>query len=175
MSKVRTTLYDQISPNKIYLKEKPFGFKMDPSKGLEENLDDFNKITIDFANIDEKISDENQAIILLNSLPDFFKEVMAAIKYGKDNLLLDDVLGALRSRDLEIKFEKRDSNNGENLMARGRLDKKDGRNYRGKSKSKSRLKGKLKCFLCHKEGILKEIVKRGEKTRKTNKMQVRFQ
>ena len=61
--------------NKIYLKEKLFGFKMDPSKGLEENLDDFDKITIDLANIDEKINDEIQAIILLNSLPDSFKEV----------------------------------------------------------------------------------------------------
>ena len=61
--------------NKIYLKEKLFGFKMDPSKGLEENLDDFNKIIIDLANIDEKISDENQVIILLHFLLDSFKEV----------------------------------------------------------------------------------------------------
>ena len=41
-------------PNKICLKEKLFCFKMDPSKGLEENLDDFNKIKIDLVNIDEK-------------------------------------------------------------------------------------------------------------------------
>ena len=52
---------------------------------------------------------------------------------------------------MEIKFEKRDSNSGENLMARGRPDKRDGRIYRGKS----RFKGKLKCILCHKEGQFK--------------------
>ena len=45
--------------NKIYLKEQLFGFKMDPVKSLEENLDDFNIITIGLANIDERISDEN--------------------------------------------------------------------------------------------------------------------
>ena len=45
--------------NKIYLKEQLFGFKMDPFKYLEENLDEFNKITISLANINEKISDEN--------------------------------------------------------------------------------------------------------------------
>ena len=32
---------------------------MDPTKSLEENLDDFKKITVGLANIDEKISDEN--------------------------------------------------------------------------------------------------------------------
>lgn len=55
--------------NKIYLKEQLFGFKMDPSKSLEENLDVFKVITIGLTNIDEKISDENQVILLLNSVP----------------------------------------------------------------------------------------------------------
>ena len=54
--------------NKIYLKEQLFGFKMDPSKNIEENLDDVKKITVSLANIDEKISEQNQAIMLLNSL-----------------------------------------------------------------------------------------------------------
>ena len=54
--------------NNIYLQEQLFGFKMDTSKNLEENLDDFKKITVGLANIDERISDENQAFIILNSL-----------------------------------------------------------------------------------------------------------
>ena len=45
--------------NKIYLKEQLFGFRMDPSKNLEENLDEFKKITMALDNIDEKISFEN--------------------------------------------------------------------------------------------------------------------
>ena len=61
--------------NKIYLKDQLFGFKMDSSKTLEENLDDFKVITIALANIEEKISDENQAIILLNSLPESHKDL----------------------------------------------------------------------------------------------------
>lgn len=32
--------------NKIYLKEKLFGFKMNPAKSLEKSLDDFKVITI---------------------------------------------------------------------------------------------------------------------------------
>ncbi|TXG53283.1 hypothetical protein EZV62_022452 [Acer yangbiense] len=75
--------------NKIYLKERLFAFKMNASKGLGQNLDDFKKMTIELANtgIDEKLSDENEAIILLNSLPDSYKDVKAAIKYGKQHRL----------------------------------------------------------------------------------------
>ena len=87
---------------------------MDPSKSLEENLDDFNVITITLANIDEKISNENQAIIILNSLPESYRDVKTAIKYGRTLLSLQVVLSALRSRDLEFKKEKK-VNNAEGL------------------------------------------------------------
>ncbi|TXG51781.1 hypothetical protein EZV62_024305 [Acer yangbiense] len=68
--------------NKIYLKERLFGFKMDPSKNLGQNLDEFKKMTIELANVGtyEKLSDKNDVIILLNSLPESFKNVKAAIQ-----------------------------------------------------------------------------------------------
>ena len=50
---------------------------------LEENLDKFMKNTISLANIDGKISDKNQAIIILNSLLDTYKDLKAAIKYER--------------------------------------------------------------------------------------------
>ncbi|KAA0036441.1 hypothetical protein E5676_scaffold360G00940 [Cucumis melo var. makuwa] len=90
---------------------------MDQSKSLEENLNKFQKIVVDLNNINEKISDENQAIILLNSLPETYREVKAAIKYGRDSLTMSIVLDALKTRYLEIKKERKD---GELLMARGR-------------------------------------------------------
>ncbi|TXG61834.1 hypothetical protein EZV62_013197 [Acer yangbiense] len=66
--------------NKIYLKERLFSFKMDPSKALSQKLDEFKKMTIELANVgeNEKLSDENEAIILLNSLPESFRDVKAA-------------------------------------------------------------------------------------------------
>ena len=49
---------------------------MDSGKSLEHNLDEFKKIAISLASIDEeRIGDESQAIILLNSLPDSYKEL----------------------------------------------------------------------------------------------------
>ncbi|TXG73626.1 hypothetical protein EZV62_002205 [Acer yangbiense] len=66
----------------------------------------------------EKSSDENEAIILLNSLPDSFKNVKTAIKYGRSSLTLEECISALQYKDLELKIEKNDG--GENLFARGR-------------------------------------------------------
>ena len=134
-------------PNKLYLKEKFFGYKMDQSKGLEENLKEFQKIIVDLNNISEKMSDENQAVIILNSLPETYREVKATIKYGRDSLTMSVVLDALKTRSLEIKKERKD---GELLMARGMSEKKS---WKGKEKSfRSKSKGKGRnCFLCHKE------------------------
>lgn len=42
--------------NRKYLKEQLFGSKINSSKFLDYNLDEFNKITVSLANIDEKIS-----------------------------------------------------------------------------------------------------------------------
>ncbi|KAA0050568.1 Retrovirus-related Pol polyprotein from transposon TNT 1-94 [Cucumis melo var. makuwa] len=55
--------------NKLYLKEKFFGYMMDQSKGLEENLDEFQKIIVDLYNIDRSgytIKSENGVMKVTN-------------------------------------------------------------------------------------------------------------
>ncbi|TXG53866.1 hypothetical protein EZV62_019122 [Acer yangbiense] len=66
----------------------------------------------------EKSSDENEAIIFLNSLHESFKDVKAAIKYGRTSLSLEECISAPKSNELELKIERKDS--GENLFVRGR-------------------------------------------------------
>ncbi|TYK21886.1 reverse trancriptase [Cucumis melo var. makuwa] len=63
------------------------------------------------------MSDENPAVILLNSLLDIYREVKASIKYGRDSLIMNIALDALKSKDLEIKKERKDK---ELLLAKGR-------------------------------------------------------
>ncbi|TYK05711.1 Retrovirus-related Pol polyprotein from transposon TNT 1-94 [Cucumis melo var. makuwa] len=127
--KLESLYLTKFLPNKLYLKKKFFGYKMEKSKGLEENLDEFQKIIVGLNNIGEKMSDENQVVILLNSLPETYREVKAAIKYGQDSLTMNIVLDALKTRNLEIKKEHKD---GELLMARGRSEKMT---LKGKEKS----------------------------------------
>ncbi|PON59614.1 hypothetical protein PanWU01x14_158260 [Parasponia andersonii] len=55
--------------NQIYLKVKFFRFKIEEDRSLDENLDELNKLVIDLEYIAEKIDDENQAMVFLNSLP----------------------------------------------------------------------------------------------------------
>ncbi|TYK09561.1 Retrovirus-related Pol polyprotein from transposon TNT 1-94 [Cucumis melo var. makuwa] len=119
---------------------------MDQSKSLEENLDEFQKIVVDLYNIGEKMSNENQVVIRLNSLRGTHREVKAAIKYSRHSLTMSIVLDALKTRNLKIKKEHKDR---ELHMAIGRSDKK---RLKGKEKSSEmNSKGKArKCFLYHK-------------------------
>lgn len=93
--------------SKIYLKKKLFDFKMDPIRTLNANLCDFKKATIELTNIGEEISDENQAVILLNSLPEAFDAIRAAIEYGREDLTLGVVVSAFRSKELFMKFSNK--------------------------------------------------------------------
>ena len=70
-------------PNKIYLLENFYGFMMNSSKTLEQNLDTFNKLQLDLCNTRKKFDDEDVAVILLNSLTKSFEDVKTTIKYGK--------------------------------------------------------------------------------------------
>lgn len=63
---------------------------MEASKNLKQNLDEFKKIAITLASIDNtKISDKSQAIILLNSLLDSYNVVKVATKFCRKIITLE--------------------------------------------------------------------------------------
>lgn len=53
--------------NKIFLKQKLFGLQVDQSKSLEDNIIHFKLINAQLSNLDKKIDEEDQTIILLNA------------------------------------------------------------------------------------------------------------
>ena len=144
---------------------------MDSAKSLEENLDDFNVITIGLANIDKDISNENQEIILLNSLPDSHKDLKTAIKYGRKSLSLEDVLGTLRSRYLEIKKDKKaTSSGGEGLQVRGKPEKRHqsrGRKILGVNLEEKENKPALYVGFAIKNFMFEETALQGRKVKTT--------
>lgn len=110
-----------------------------------EHLDEFNKIILDLANID----DEDQAVLLLSSLDTSYANLKETMTYGRETLTLDDVQSVLHSRELQNKAKNKPKT-GEGLTIRGRLEKHSHKGKNNKVRSKS--KGKqLKCFVCHKE------------------------
>src|ERR1044072_3165040 len=65
--------------NRLYMKQALYSFKMIEYKALTEHLDMFNKQILDIKNIDVKIHDEDQALLLLCALPRtlaYFKETL---------------------------------------------------------------------------------------------------
>ncbi|GKC11826.1 hypothetical protein Tco_1008608 [Tanacetum coccineum] len=55
----------------------------------------------DLAAIDTAILDENQAFLLLTSLPSSYDNFVETFLYGRDTLKLEDVLATLNSRELQ--------------------------------------------------------------------------
>ena len=59
-------------PNRIYLKQRFASYKMDEHKTIEQNLDTFLKLVNDLESLNINITDEDQAIQILTSLPPKF-------------------------------------------------------------------------------------------------------
>nr|GEX90381.1 retrovirus-related Pol polyprotein from transposon TNT 1-94 [Tanacetum cinerariifolium] len=70
-------------------------------KSQSEHIDEFHKLVGDLAAIDTTISDADNALLLLTSLPSSYDNFMATLLYVWDTLKLEDVLMTLNSRELQ--------------------------------------------------------------------------
>ena len=94
------TLYTETSlPNCIYLQHKFYTFKMNDSKSIDNNVDDFLKLVTDLNNLSVEVDEEVQAILLLNSMPQRYDQLKETLKYGRDTLKINEVTGAARSKE----------------------------------------------------------------------------
>ena len=74
---------------------------MAEGKSIEDQMDEFNKIIDDLENVDVKMKDKDQAIILLSALPKSYEHFVDAMLYGREqSLTLEEVQAALNSKDL---------------------------------------------------------------------------
>ena len=131
-------------------------------KSIDENIDEFTKLVVDLESLCVKIEDEDQAVILLNSLPKVFDQLRDTLKYSKDLLSLEGVVSAIHAKKMDIRVERINTTSSEGLVVRGRPKKRNnnqkGNHDKSKSKSKSKSKFTRKCFHCHKEGHYREFV-----------------
>ncbi|GKD43085.1 retrovirus-related pol polyprotein from transposon TNT 1-94, partial [Tanacetum coccineum] len=123
---------------------------------LGDHIDEFNKLILDLTNIDIEIEDEDQALMLLMSLPSSYENFVETLLYGRESLTMEDVLATLNSRELKKRTEGTREETGDGLYVRGRSDHSGKAHSGGSLRFKSRGEtGKLKCFICHSEGHLK--------------------
>ena len=102
--------------NRIYLKQKLFGFKMHQRKSINENIDAFTNLVLDVKSLGVKIEDEDQAMILFTLLPKVFDWLRDTLKYSKDSLSLQGVLNAIHAKEIDLRTEGIDTTSGEGLV-----------------------------------------------------------
>ncbi|GJV09937.1 hypothetical protein Tco_1351478 [Tanacetum coccineum] len=95
---------------------------MSPGTKLGDYIDEFNKLILDLVNIDIEIEDEDQALMLLTSLPSSYENFMETLLYERESLIMEDVLATLNSRELKIRTEGTKEEAGDGLYVRRRLD-----------------------------------------------------
>lgn len=137
--------------NRLYIKKRMFTLKMLEGSSLDDHLDEFNKVCYTLETIDAALSDEDEALLLISSLPKSYEHFVDASMYGRQTLTLDKAKSALSTKKLQGKQESLGNGTGEGLTTKVRPEGK--KKNRGKNKERSK---NLKCFLCHKEGHFKK-------------------
>nr|XP_048335972.1 uncharacterized protein LOC125423968 [Ziziphus jujuba var. spinosa] len=103
-------------------------FKMKEGRSLSDNLDDFTKLIQDMERIQISIEGEDQAMILLNYLPQGNEHFVDTLKYGRQILDVKEVIAAIIAKDAENSLIGK-SSDGLGLTLRGRTsDQPSGRN-----------------------------------------------
>ena len=77
--------------NQFYFKQSLYMFRMTEGTSILSHLDKFNSIIIYLENIDSKINDENQTLLILYSLPN-------TMIYGKKIILSREIKSVLKSK-----------------------------------------------------------------------------
>ncbi|KAF7833259.1 Retrovirus-related Pol polyprotein from transposon TNT 1-94 [Senna tora] len=150
--KLETLYMTKSLTNRLYLKQRLYTLRMKEDTPIKDHLAELNKIIMNLKNTDVKIDDEDQALILLCSLPHSYEHFVDIMLYGREALTMEDVKASLNSRELKRRVsENWSENQAEGLFGRGRNKERSFGNNRGKSRSKSEF-WKGICHYCKKEG-----------------------
>jgi hypothetical protein len=132
--------------NKLYLKKKLYGLRMQEGTAVLEHMNFFNRIISELLAVGVIIDEEDKALILLSSLPESYDHIVTTMLYGKDTLDFEEVTGTLLSNEIR----KRPNQVGD----QGELHVGVGRGGGKTSQGSSRV-----CYFCHKEGHFKRDCK----------------
>lgn len=89
---------------RLYLKKRLFGLQMMKETDFNQHLNEFNKITIEFASLKVKIEAEDKTLLLLALLPSSFDNIVTTFLFGKetDKPLFYTLLGMIFTSHLGV-------------------------------------------------------------------------
>ncbi|KAM1151943.1 hypothetical protein FF1_034597 [Malus domestica] len=138
--------------NQLHLKSKLYRYK--EGTKMIGHLEEFNKLLVELANLEEIIKDEDNALILMNSLPESYQPFGTTWIYGWGTIKYDEISSALMNHEVRH-LDIQERNNSEALMVRGRSKEKKGlyrknNRFRTRGVSKNRkFLDKDECAFCH--------------------------
>ncbi|KAK2989934.1 hypothetical protein RJ640_013858 [Escallonia rubra] len=145
-----------------------YQLRIDKGLDLADHISEFNRLVYQLSSIDVKLEEEDQAILLLSSLPKSYQTLKTTLLIGKETLLVDDVMSALMDSS---RVNGNSSNSkGEGLVVRSENKNGHGRG-RGRSRSRNPGHGKdmskshgkqdksnIECWYCKEIGHISDFV-----------------
>jgi len=138
--------------NRLCLKMELYKLKIEMEGDLHDHINKFNRLVSQLLNADDKLSDEEQALLLLASLPRSFKALVQTLLVGRSTLNLDEVISSLTENERMMRIENVDDEHNEIVMVeseRGRNHSKKHDDPRGRSKSQSRPRRDMSNIQCY--------------------------
>jgi hypothetical protein len=148
--------------NNLFLRKKLYNLRMRYGDSVAKHLNEFNTVVGQLVSVEIKISDEDNCISLLCSLPDSWDSLVVAIGSNTTSLKFEKVVSSLFSE--EMRQKNMEGHNTNALFARGSSQERNISNFssgRSKSKGRSKSPGKFVrvCWRCGKEGHYKKNCK----------------
>ncbi|KAK8944625.1 hypothetical protein KSP39_PZI007680 [Platanthera zijinensis] len=138
--------------NKLYVKRQLYSLRMSESNKLLEHMNAFNKLISQLRSMDVKVEEEDQALLLLSSLPKSYDHLVTTILYGKDTLKMEEVMATLLSNETR---SKPGPSTSEGLFVKNKESVRGRSRDRGKKFNRARSKSRDKknqCHYCKEEG-----------------------
>lgn len=152
-SKFESNFMTKTITNRIYLKSKLYTCKMEEGTSIREYVNKFDRIISDLKDIEVKIDEEDQALLLLLSLPESYENLVQTLMLVGDTLTMDETRTSLLADDLrKVATSGMSSSSGREqaqglFVTRGRTNER-GQGRGRKSRSKSRAHVDKACFKC---------------------------
>ncbi|GKA25491.1 hypothetical protein Tco_0711600 [Tanacetum coccineum] len=85
--------------HRLFLKMELYSLKLEEGSNLHDHINSFNQLVCQLANVDDAIKDEEQALLMLSSLPKSYKPFMQTMLTARTTLTFKDVLKVLRDNE----------------------------------------------------------------------------
>nr|KYP68892.1 Retrovirus-related Pol polyprotein from transposon TNT 1-94 [Cajanus cajan] len=92
--------------NKLYLMNRIHQLKMEEGSSIREHVSLFTKAILDLKSIDVEINEEDQAKMLLCSLPPSCDNLVDTIMFRRESLTQEEVKSTLNVRETKKKYLK---------------------------------------------------------------------